>query len=121
MNKLNRLLFSSAILIALDFIFLNINKSKFETNVVHVQRVVMQVKLLPAVIYYSLLIVALNYFILRSHRPVSEAFLLGIIIYGMFDTKNYALFKKWDLKLSLIDGLWGGILFALTTTIIYAF
>ena len=121
MNLVNRVLFSSAILLALDSIYLSLNKSAFETQIVQIQRVVMKVKLLPAILCYILLIVGLNYFILRTHRPVIEAFLFGIVIYGVFDTTSYALFKKWDWKLALMDGLWGGVLFALTTAIIYEF
>lgn len=121
MKEVNRVLFSSAILLALDSIYLSLNKSAFETQIVQIQRVVMKVKLIPAILCYILLIVGLNYFILRTHRPVIEAFLLGIVIYGVFDTTNYALFKKWDWKLALMDGLWGGVLFALTTAIIYEF
>ena len=121
MNQLNRLLFSAAILLALDFIYLNMTKSTFETQVVKIQRVVMKVKIIPAALCYFLLVIGLNYFILRTHRPVLEAFLLGFIIYGVFDTTNLAIFKKYDWKVALMDALWGGILFALTTSIIYAF
>jgi len=121
MNQLNRLLFSAAILLALDFIYLNMTKSTFETQVVKIQRVVMKVKIIPAALCYLLLVIGLNYFILRTHRPVLEAFLLGFIIYGVFDTTNLAIFKKYDWKVALMDALWGGILFALTTSIIYAF
>jgi len=121
MNQLNRLLFSAAILLALDFIYLNMTKSTFETQVVKIQRVVMKVKIIPAALCYLLLVIGLNYFILRTHRPVLEAFLLGFIIYGVFDTTNLAIFKKYDWKVALMDALWGGTLFALTTSIIYAF
>ena len=121
MNQLNRLLFSAAILLALDFIYLNMTKSTFETQVVKIQRVVMKVKIIPAALCYLLLVIGLNYFILRTHRPVLEAFLLGFIIYGVFDTTNLAIFKKYDWKVALMDALWGGILFALTTSIVYAF
>jgi len=121
MNQLNRLLFSAAILLALDFIYLNMTKSTFETQVVKIQRVVMKVKIIPAALCYLLLVIGLNYFILRTHRPILEAFLLGFIIYGVFDTTNLAIFKKYDWKVALMDALWGGILFALTTSIIYAF
>ena len=121
MNKLNRVLFSSAILLALDFIYLNYVKQQYETQIVAIQRVVMKVKIVPAIICYILLIIALNYFILRTHRPILEAFLLGFIIYGVFDSTNYALFKKWDLRLAISDAIWGGVLFALTTYFVYAF
>ena len=121
MKFVHRVLFSSALLLALDFIYLSSNKGAFETQIVQIQRVVMQVKILPVILCYLLLIIALNYFILRTHRPVWEAFMLGAIIYGVFDTTNYALFKKWDWKFALMDGLWGGVLFALTTSVIYSF
>jgi len=121
MNKLNRVLFSSAILLALDFIYLNLVKSQYETQIVAIQRVVMKVKIIPAIICYILLIVALNYFILRTHRPILEAFLLGFLIYGVFDATNLAIFKKWDIRLAISDSIWGGVLFALTTYFIYSF
>ena len=121
MNQLNRLLFSAAILLALDFIYLNMTKSTFETQVVKIQRVVMKVKIIPAALCYLLLVIGLNYCIIRTRGPVLEAFLLGFIIYGVFDTTNLAIFKKYDWTVALMDALWGGILFALTTSIIYAF
>lgn len=121
MNKINTLLFSAAILLALDFIYLNMTKSTFETQVVKIQRVVMKVKIIPAALCYLLLVIGLNYFILRTHRPVLEAFLLGFIIYGVFDTTNLAIFKKYDWKVAIMDALWGGVLFALTTSLVYAF
>ena len=105
MNKLNRVLFSSAILLALDFIYLNLVKKQYEVQIVAVQRVVMKIKIIPVIICYALILLALNYFILRTHRPILEAFLLGFIIYGVFDSTNYALFKKWDLRLAISDAI----------------
>lgn len=120
MNFIRRLAVSAILLLALDFIYLSFNRSVFETQVVHIQRVVLQFKVWPAVLCYILLIFGLNYFILRTHRPILDAFLLGLVIYGVFDTTNLALFKKWDWKVALMDTLWGGVLMALTTAIIYA-
>ena len=121
MKFFNRIVFSSLILLALDFIYLSSIKTKYEEQIVKIQRVVMKIKLLPTITCYLLLIFALNYFILRTHRPVIDAFLLGFVIYGVFDATNYALFKKWNPILALGDSLWGGILFALTTYLIYSF
>lgn len=121
MNITKRIILSAVILLTLDFIYLSANKGTFESLVVQIQRVVMQVKLWPALLCYAFLIFGLNYFILRSHRPVGDAFLLGLVIYGVYDSTNMSIFKKWDWKIALMDGLWGGILFALTTAIVYAF
>ena len=121
MNKVNRIVFASILLLALDFIYINMIKTQYEAQIVRIQRVVMKVKILPVIVCYALLIFALYYFILRTHRPILDAFLLGFIIYGVFDATNYALFKKWDLRLAIADALWGGTLFALTTFLIYSF
>ena len=121
MNQINRVLFSSLILIALDFIYLSFIKEKYEVQVVQIQRVVMKVKILPAILCYILLCFALNYFILRTHRPIYEAFLLGFVIYGVYDATNYAIFKKWNPLLAVGDSIWGGLLFAMTTYLIYSF
>lgn len=121
MNQLNRWLFSAAIILALDFIYMNLNQSAFESQIVRIQRVVMKVKPVPALMCYALLVFALNYFILRTHRPILDAFMLGLIINGVLESTNYAIFKKWDWKIATMDGLWGGVLFALTTAIIYSF
>ena len=64
------------------------------------------------------LIVGINYFIIKPKKSVSDAFLLGIVIYGVYETTNYALLKNWSILTVIIDTLWGGILFAITTYII---
>jgi uncharacterized membrane protein len=74
-----------------------------------------------AIMCYILLIVGLNYFIIDKKRPIIDAFILGIIIYGVYETTNYAIIEKWDPIAVIIDTLWGGILFTLTTKITYLF
>ena len=121
MNKINILLFSAVILLSLDFIYLNLTKSVFKTQVFKIQHGVMNVKLIPAILCYFFLVIGLNYFILQSHRTILEAFLLGFIIYGVFDSTNLAIFKNYEWNVAIMDTVWGGVLFALTTWIIYTF
>jgi len=121
MNKITILLFSAVILLSLDFIYLNLTKSVFQTQVFKIQHGVMNVKLIPAVLCYFFLVIGLNYFILQPHRTILEAFLLGFIIYGVFDSTNLAIFKNYEWNVAIMDTVWGGILFALTTWIIYTF
>ena len=121
MNKINILLFSAVILLTLDFIYLNLTKSVFQTQVFKIQHGVMNVKLIPAILCYFFLVIGLNYFILQPHRTILEAFLLGFIIYGVFDSTNLAIFKNYEWNVAIMDTVWGGILFALTTWIIYTF
>jgi uncharacterized membrane protein len=57
----------------------------------------------------------LNYFILREKRPILDAFLLGVMVYGVFETTSFVMFDNWTVPIILMDTLWGGVLFASTT------
>ena len=112
------LLVSAIIFIVLDFCYLTIIKKYFQNQIQQVQNSPMTIKYLGVVLCYLFLIVALNYFIIKPNRSVNDAFLLGIVIYGVYETTNYALFKNWSIFTVIIDTLWGGTLFAVTTYII---
>jgi uncharacterized membrane protein len=106
-------------LLALDFIYISLNRNLFEVQVADVQRVSLQMRPLGAILCYIMLVFGLYYFIVREQRSVFDAFLLGLVIYGVYEGTTYALFKKWKWNIVLMDTLWGGILFALTTFITY--
>jgi uncharacterized membrane protein len=112
------LLVSAIVLVSIDFIYLTIIKDFFGKQIQSVQGSKLEVNFLGAAICYILLIVGINYFIIKPRKSVSEAFLLGIIIYGVYETTSYALFKNWSILTVIIDTLWGGVLFASTTYIV---
>jgi uncharacterized membrane protein len=112
------LLVSAIVFVSLDAVYLNFMKDYFNKQVQVIQGTKIQFNLLAALICYIFLIYGLNYFIIRPRRSVSDAFLLGLIIYGVYETTNWAIFTKWSPLSVIIDTLWGGILFALTTTIV---
>jgi len=113
------LLVSTIVLFILDYTYISINLRAFQDQITTVQRVVMQLKPEGAVICYILLIFALNYFIIKNNRSIMDAFALGLVIYGVYDSTNYAMLKKWNPYLAIMDTLWGGVLFATTTAITY--
>ncbi len=112
------MLVSAIVLVSIDFVYLNVIKEYFSNQVKTVQGSQMNINYLGVAICYILLIVGINYFIIKPHKSVSDAFLLGIIIYGVYETTNYALFKNWSILTVFIDTLWGGLLFASTTFIV---
>ena len=112
------MLASAIIFVSIDFIYLNLIKDYFNNQIKSVQGSQMNVNLFGAVLCYIFLIVGINYFIIKPKKSVSEAFLLGIVIYGVYETTNYALFKNWSILTVIIDTLWGGILFASTTYLV---
>jgi uncharacterized membrane protein len=79
----------------------------------------MVIKPLGGIICYALLIFGINYFIIFQKKSILEAFLLGFVIYGVYDSTNYAIIQKWNGIIAAIDTLWGGILFATTTRVVY--
>ena len=112
------MLASAIIFVSIDFIYLNLIKNYFSNQIKSVQLSQMKVNLFGAVLCYIFLVVGINYFIIKPKKSVSEAFLLGIIIYGVYETTNYALFKNWSILTVIIDTLWGGVLFASTTYLV---
>jgi uncharacterized membrane protein len=114
------ILISGVALLSLDAVYITLTKKLWDIQIASVQRVSMQVRILGAIVCYILLIGGLYFFILRTHRPIIEAFLLGILIYGVYDSTNYATLKKWDWKMAVMDTAWGGSVFALTTMIVYS-
>lgn len=119
-REIKTLIVCTLAMLALDACWITFNMKSYQNQIIMVQRVVMQVKPLGAVIVYGLMIFALFYFILMKKRPVIEAFLLGLAIFGVYDFTNYAMIKKWDPMLACTDTLWGGALYATTAFITYS-
>lgn len=111
-------LISAILFVVIDYIYLNLMKNYFTNQVKIIQGSPLQINFLGALLCYIFLIFGLNYFIIKSNKSSYDAFLLGIIIYGVFETTNYALFRKWSIYTVIIDTLWGGTLFAIVTFII---
>lgn len=105
------------IVLSLDSVYLSIVGTAYAEQIAHIQRVAMRVNRLGAIACYALIVSGIYYFLVREKRSVMDAFLLGIFVYGVFDTTNLAIFKNWRMDLAVVDTLWGGILFALTTYI----
>jgi len=116
-----KLLISAILFVLIDSIYLNFVKTYFSNQIKLIQKEPVKVDFLAVIICYIFLIICINYFIIKPNRSVSDAFLLGIVIYGVYETTNKALFSKWSWTTVIIDTLWGGILFALTTFFIKLF
>ena len=112
---------SALTMIALDGLYLQTMKNPFSEQIIKVQGSPLALKILPTILCYMLLVFGLNYFIISKNQSLYAAFLLGIVIYGVYDTTTYALITKWSPQLALIDTLWGGILMSTTAYITYKF
>ena len=117
-NKFPKILIVAIIFIIIDSIYLYLSSNYFSNQIKLIQGSPIQMNYLATFLCYIFLIFGINYFIIGPNRSIKDAFLLGIVIYGVFETTSKALFAKWSWITVIIDTLWGGILFALTTYII---
>ena len=73
---------------------------------------------------YLLMLYGLHYFVLsrvsRESTGASvawDAAVLGLVIYGVFDSTNMALFSKYKLGMAVADILWGVFLMSITASL----
>ena len=84
---------------------------------------------LAGLFVYILMTAALYHFVLKdplsTGKPsLSEVawtgFFLGIVCYGIYDFTNLASITLYGAQEAVMDTLWGGILFAMVSVIIYS-
>jgi uncharacterized membrane protein len=117
-KELTVLLITGIILISLDYIYILFNRQSLELQVVSIQRVAMSVNMTGVFLCYLLLTFGVYYFVVREHKSTTDAFLMGVFVYGVYEATNYSVFKKWKEELAIMDTIWGGALFALTNSLV---
>jgi uncharacterized membrane protein len=112
-------LLTAIIFVILDGTYLNLIKGYFNKQVKSIQGSDIQINIVATGLTYVVLIYGLNYFIIRKHKSVQEAALLGFFTYAVYELTNLSLFKNWNITTVIIDTTWGTVLFSLTTAIVY--
>ena len=102
----------------LDYLFLSSIQSYFKSMIQKIQGSPMKLNMFATAIVYFIIIFKIYYFIFLQNASLLYAFLLGSTTYGIFEFTNMAVLKDWSYKLVIIDTLWGGILYFLTTYIV---
>lgn len=105
----------SLIFVFVDIIFLYLMRNNFQSMITKIQGSPLNMKLIPAIACYIILVSSIYYFIIVKKASYIDAFLLGFFIYGVYETTNMAILKDWSIKIGLIDLTWGGFLFLITT------
>ena len=111
------LLLLGLIMIVLDTFYLFGLKNLTLPMIYRIQKTELKTRLLSVLGCYLLLIGGLYYFIIRKRGEPKDAFILGFLIYGAYETTNYAILRDWSPLLVVVDSLWGGLLMMLTTII----
>ena len=115
MISLQSVVLVAFIMLVLDSVFLSAMKRPFSLLVESIQQSPMSLRIIPVLLCYLFLLLLFCYFLIYKQGTILDAFLLGLGTYGVYETTNFAIFKKWDnLSISVIDTLWGGVLFSST-------
>lgn len=110
---------SSIIMLVLDIAYLSTFGKPFVDQTVMIQKSPFELNYVGALASYLCLILGLNYFVILKQGSLQDAFVLGFVMYGVYDATNMALLKKWLPDLALMDTLWGGLLMTATTYLTY--
>lgn len=94
-------------------------KNKLTDTLTTIQGEGIEFNIIKILFCYVILAIGLKHFILDSRKSIIESFYLGVFVYSVFNSTNYIFFKHWPFSIVLIDSLWGGVLFALTTNILF--
>jgi uncharacterized membrane protein len=73
-------------------------------------------RVLPALVVY----IALAYLV-QLPATTTQAALMGAAVYAVYDFTSLALLKKYSPAMAVADTMWGGVLFAITYSILKYF
>lgn len=109
------------VLVFFDLIYFYFMNDMLSKQILEIQGSPLVMDYFAVALCYIALAFGLYYFVLREKRSLLDAFLLGIVIYAVYETTTKASLKKWSYKIVVLDTLWGGILFTLTTFVLRKF
>lgn len=110
-----------------DFIYVSLVAPKYSLMINNIQKEPFKINIVSAMLSYIVLIVTLLFVVFpyAKHRLQSDksivrtaffaGFLIGFAIYGVFNTTNVAIFRKYSIKLAMFDIIWGSMLFFIAT------
>ena len=101
-------------MLILDAIYLSSFSNQYNSMMKTIQKSPLKMKPLYALVVYVLMIIGWKLLIDNKKNVVKNSVILGVVIYGVFDFTNLAIFDNYSLKLGLIDMLWGGLLFGIS-------
>jgi len=113
MYKLIKLSFFLIILDAIWIYFIMLKKFNHQIEII--QNAPLQLNIYAAIIAYIFIISLLYIFIIKEKKSIKDAFLLGLCTYGIYEFTNKSIIKNWTFETAILDTLWGGVLFALST------
>lgn len=100
-------------LIILDAIWFSITKNKYHTTK-------SPINIYAALCVWLIICSALAVQLPKSYKEaLVYSLLVGLVIYGVFNLTNFAIFKEWKFSIVIMDTLWGMFNCAVAGSLIY--
>ena len=118
-NEIFKILIVGVLFVVIDALYLTSISGYFNKQIRAIQNAPIKLDMVATAICYAFLVFGIYYFVIREKRSPLDAFFLGAVIYMVYETTNKAILKDWKWMTVALDGVWGGILFALVTFLSY--
>ena len=118
-NEIFKILIVGILFVAIDALYLTSISGYFNKQIRAIQNAPIKLDMVATAICYAFLVFGIYYFVIREKRSPLDAFFLGAVVYMVYETTNKAILKDWKWMTVALDGVWGGILFALVTFLSY--
>lgn len=102
-------------LLILDILWLTLFMGdRYQTMIPMIQKQKMQINYYSAAGAYLLMIYLLIFVVHKYKMDLTESFIFGFCLYGVYDLTCGAIFNDWNFGLALIDMTWGGFVYMMT-------
>lgn len=118
-NEIFKILIVGVLFVVIDALYLTSISGYFNKQIRAIQNAPIKLDMVATAICYAFLVFGIYYFVIREKRSPLDAFFLGAVVYMVYETTNKAILKDWKWMTVALDGVWGGILFALVTFLSY--
>ena len=112
-----RLIVLGIIMFVLDAVFLYATSSFVMPVYQSIQKSPISLRYGSVALCYLVMVIGLYYFIILEGKSAVDAFFLGGFVYGVYDLTVLSVFKNFTPMIAMMDILWGGTLFGLSTLI----
>jgi uncharacterized membrane protein len=131
MNNIYPYLIITIFILLVDFVWLYVNYNNYNRLVKKIQGSDISVNIIGGFLSYLTVLIGLFYFSIplitnELNKDKNKSLLilcikygglLGLIMYGIFNTTNIGIFKNYEIYVGLIDTLWGAFLFTISSYI----
>ena len=106
------ILLNAILILLIDIPWLYFNRESSARMIKKIQGSALSIRWLPALLVYP----ALG-FLLDQAKSLSNAVLIGLATYAVYDLTNFSILKDYTIQFTIMDILWGGVLFALAYSV----